>query len=68
MPVCPVAVVASYLKTSTQTLARAGKAGTVRTIRIGVRVFIHDSEVQRIAVEGFSTKPKPTTPTPGDCP
>lgn len=51
----PIAEAAEYLRTSVQTLTRAGKAGHLRVIRVGQRLFVPDEEVQRVRVEGVQS-------------
>ncbi len=50
-----VAQVADMFSVSRDTVKRAVKNGTIKTIRLGGRVLITAAELARIEVEGFRT-------------
>lgn len=47
---------AEFLGCCDRTLTAAGRAGTVKIIRIGAMLYLSDEEVKRAATEGFSTR------------
>lgn len=56
---CSLAAAAKLLHVHPQTIVHHAKQGTIRTVKIGQRLFVLKEELERYQVEGPLTTPMP---------